>query len=454
MNPLIRWLYQALAHAIYLFSAPYFLARMVHSERYRAGIRQRLGLLPRALAEVGRKRPAWIHAVSMGETRSIEPVVEALHRARPELPIVISTVTRTGQSLAARIPHVAATFYLPLELGWIVARVFRRLQPRLLVLVDTELWPALLDRADRRDVPVIVINGRISDRSWPRYRRVRWFTAPLLSRLSRVYAQSALDAERFIALGANAERVSVVGNTKYDAVPVPDAQLRARWRTRLGVGEEELLIVAGSTFPGEEGLILAAAKGLPERLRLVLAPRHPERADEVVEAVKRSGKRPLRLSRVPPPPPLPMGEDSAPPLARGGGGIGLQPDDVLIVDTFGQLREIYAAADLAVVGKSFRQQGGQNPIEPASQGVATLAGPHMENFREVMEFLSGAQGVVQLSDESQLGAALQRLCASPEERAALGRRALAALATRRGASARIVEELLPMLERRPHGADA
>ncbi|MBE7559954.1 3-deoxy-D-manno-octulosonic acid transferase [bacterium] len=432
MNAPVRILYQTLAHGFYLVSAPYFLFRMARSERYRAGLSQRLGRLPSALAEIGRRRPIWIHSVSVGETRSMEPVVERLHGARPEIPIVMSTVTRTGQVLAQRLPHVAATIYLPLELDWIVGRVFRIVHPRLLVLVDTEMWPTLVSRAGRSGVPVMLANGRVSDRSWPRYRRLRWFFAPLFGGLARVLAQSETDRERLVALGAAVERTSVSGSTKYDAVPARDAELRARWRARFGLSPDEILIVAGSTFPGEEALIVSAAAGLSERVRLLVAPRHPERAEDVIETVQRAGRRPLRLSR------------------WEGGTLG--PRDVLIVDTLGQLREIYAAADLAVIGKSFRAHGGQNPIEPASQAVPTLTGPHMENFREAMAVLLEAGGVLQLSGEHELPPTLARLSAAPEECRRLGENAWAALQARRGAADRVVEEILGVLDAPSAGA--
>lgn len=422
MTPGSRLLYQGLAHAFYLASAPYFALRMVGSERYRAGLAERLSRLPSGLRRVGARRPIWIHAVSVGETRSIEPLVEELHRARPDVPIVISTVTRTGQGLARRIPHVAATFYLPLELAWIVRRVFRIVRPRLLVLVDTELWPAVLDRAYREAVPVALLNARVSDRSWPRYRRLRGFFAPLIAGLTRILAQSQEDAARLLALGADAARLEVLGSTKYDAVPARDPRLRARWREQLGLSAEQFLIVAGSTFPGEESLILSAARNLPGHVRLVLAPRHPERAGEVAGEIERAGARPCRLSRR---------QGEAWPAG-----------EVVVVDTLGQLRELYAAADLAIVGKSLLEHGGQNPIEPAGQGVAIVTGPFMENFRETMELLRDAGGVVQLDGEAELAATLARLCASREECLRLGENALAAIETRRGVSRRAARQLL------------
>ena len=420
--------YQALAHAFYAAATPYFLFRMARRSKYRAGLRERLGSVPAWMRRLP-ERPLWIHAVSAGETRSIEPLTAALYAARPGLPLAISTVTDTGQELARQLPHVAGAFYLPIELFWAQRPIFRALGPRALVLVETELWPALLYEALSRQIPVMLVNGRLSDRSWPRYRRMRRFFAPFLARFSLVVAQSEEERERFCSLGARPEHTAVLPCTKYDAVPPPSPEQRDAWRRRLQLGDGERLVVAGSTFPGEEALMLSAMAGRPALL--VLVPRHPERTGEAEAAVHAAGRTPRLWSK--------WEEQS------------WQGDDVLVVDRMGVLRDLYTAADVAVIGKSLLAEGGQNPIEPASQGVATLIGPHMQNFREATELLLSAGGALQISGPDELASALGGLLESPEARREIGERGLAALAARRGASRKIAERMLEVLDGAAHG---
>jgi 3-deoxy-D-manno-octulosonic-acid transferase len=424
VNLSIRIVYQCLAHVYFIVSFPWYCWRMLSRRKYRAGLWQRLGGLPGRLKDMGKQRPIWIHSVSVGETRSIEPLIRELKALYPSLPIVISTVTDTGQKVAREIEGIDCAFYLPLDLFWCVRRAYSIIRPRALILVDTEIWPQMLQEASRRSVPVFVVNARISDRSWPRYRFFSWFFAPLLCRLTRVFAQTELDRDRLMELGVNSDRLGELGSSKYDAVAGFDPEMSRRWRERLGLGEAQFLIVAGSTFAGEEELCLAACASLPANRRLVLVPRHPERAPEVVKMLSKEGINPRLLSNM---------DDT--PLASG---------DVLVVDEVGHLRDMYAAADLAIVGKSFCSHGGQNPIEPASQGVPTLFGPYMENQRLPVSLLLKEKGALQLKNPDALPEAVRRLYENEAVREQLGRNAQKAIDSQRGLSRRLAKEIMTL----------
>ncbi len=406
-----------------LVASPYILARMLVSARWRAGFFQRLGFVPR---RKGNARCVWIHAVSVGEASAIRTMVELLRRERPDWEVRISTTTNTGQQLAADRYGRETVFYFPLDLSPAVRNAFNRVRPDVIVLVELEVWPNFLRLARRRGIPVIIVNGRMREERVARYRRARRLFAPALDadapNLFCVQNESYRD--RFIRAGFPPDKVRVTGTMKYDAVRAEPAPERvAALRAALGIAPQERVWVAGCTWPGEEALCLRAHRELlrdAPGLRLVIAPRHIERADEVRQEIERAGFGCRRRTQV-------------------GGPAG--PQTIALLDSVGELSYLYEMADLAFVGKSLTSQGGHNVLEPAALGVAPVFGPRVDNFRDEAQLLLDADAAVQVGDEAELTAALRRLLAEPETRRRMGERGRAALLERRGASRRHVDVL-------------
>jgi 3-deoxy-D-manno-octulosonic-acid transferase len=368
--------------AAMLLTSPYWLLRMVGSGRYRAGLAQRLGAVQRGLREfVNQRSTIWIHAVSVGETVAIGRLVELLDEIDPDLPVVISTTTRTGQKLAqdrfddSRIGQTRV-FYYPLDFAWIVRRYLRVLRPRAIVLVESELWPRMIYEADTAHIPVVVVNGRISDRSLPRYRALRRFWWPFLRRLTLVLAQSEEDQKRFCEIGVPAEKVRAVGNLKFDVRAAGASTLIHELRTHLP--PDVKVLVAGSTLEGEEIYLLDAFRELVERfpnLVLLLAPRHPERFGAVEELIKeRNCEYLLRSAWVQHPK-------------------AIRPRGIFLLDSMGELASVYSIASVAFVGGSLVPAGGHNPLEPAQFAVPIVMGPSIANFRSVTAALLEQQAI-------------------------------------------------------------
>lgn len=416
-------LYQGALVGLVAAASPVLLARMLATGKYRAGLGQRLGRYPAEVAALAARRPVWVHAVSVGETMAALPLVSALHEARPDLPLLLSTVTPTGQATAReRAREAAAVCYFPFDLTGPVRRALDSIRPRLVLLMETEIWPVFLLEAARRGLPVGIANGRLSDRSFRRYRRVRPLLARCLRPLAFVGAQSQADAERFLALGAPPERTVVTGNLKVDQAAAPPrsgAATPASLEAALALPPGPRL-VAGSTHRGEEGAVLDAyarlRRSVPD-LRLVLAPRHPERLAEVGRLLDERGLGWQRRSERPGPP-------------------GAPAPDVVLVDTVGELAALYGLADVAFVGGSLVPTGGHNLLEPAAHARAPLHGPHMHNFREITRALADAGGAVPVADAASLADAAAALLADPARRRDLGARAQGVVEAGRGATAR------------------
>ncbi len=423
LTTLLLVLYQAGLLGLVALASPILLARMLATGKYRAGFGERLGRYPARVAALSAARPVWVHAVSVGETVAALPLVAAIRVSRPDLPLLLSTVTPTGQATAReRAREAAAVCYFPFDLAGPVRRALDAVRPRLVLLMETEIWPVFLLEASRRGVPVGVANGRLSDRSFRRYRRVRPLLARCLQSLAFVGAQTRVDADRFVALGAPPERTVVTGNLKVDqatAAPGPGAATPASLEAALGLPASPRF-VAGSTHRGEEPAVLDAFARLRTRvpdLRLVLAPRHPERLAEVSRLLDERGWRWQRRSERPGPP-------------------GEPAPDVILVDTMGELSALYGIADVVFVGGSLVPTGGHSLLEPAAHARAPLHGPHMHNFREVTRALAEAGGAVPVADATSLADAALALLADPARRAELGARAQAVLEAGRGATAR------------------
>jgi len=423
---MILFLYNVLLLPALAVGLPWWLFRLATTDKYREGLWERLG---RVRSELGsqesgdERRVIWVHAVSLGEVLAITRLVGDLDRDLPDFRVMISTTTRTGQWAARARFGAERVFYCPLDLPWAVAAYFKALAPAMLVLAETEFWPNLLSGCYRRGVAVVVVNARISDRSWPRYWRLRGLWRGFLSRLSAVLAQSALDAERLTALGC--ERVTVAGNLKFDVRSGRDSEAVRLLEASRG---ELRMIVAGSTLEGEEAALLAA---WPELLRvepglvMVMAPRHPERFGAVATLLDRSGM-PWRRRTA-------WGKK---PLAAG---------EIVLLDSLGELATVYSAAAVAFVGGSFVEAGGHNPLEPAQFGVPVVMGPHFANFRAIVDRMLKHEAIRIVVPEG-LGEALGSLLRSPDEAAALGARAFAVFEEQAGATERTVGVIRRILE--------
>ncbi len=382
------------------------------------------------------RRAAWIHAVSVGESITAMPLVAGLRERYPELPLVVTTVTETGARVVReRLGTLVEHRYFPLDLPGAIDRVTDAINPAALVCMETELWPNLVMRLHGRGIPVMIANGRLSDRSFRRYAMVRRLLRVTLEQI-RVFAmQSDEDARRIVALGAPAARVVVTGNMKHDAA-TPDETHGEEWRGRLGFASSVRVWVAGSTHPGEEEVILdahARARAEQPDLALIVAPRHPERAADVAALVRARGWRAVRRSEL------------AEPLA---------PDTIMVLDTVGELGGLYAVADVVFVGGSLVPKGGHNILEPARLGKPVLFGPHTSNFREPAALLANLGGGVIVEDGAALGVRLTALLASADERARIGAAARRAAASRHGAVRQTLDLLAGLLGQTPPAGGA
>jgi 3-deoxy-D-manno-octulosonic-acid transferase len=459
MESVVMGLYSLLLLGVLVLGAPYWLVRMVFSSksrgRYRAGLGERLGRVPAALRQATRRRKVvWVHAVSVGEVLAATRLVLELETALGEgWSIVVSTTTATGQALARERFGAERVFFYPLDFAWAVRAYLRALQPKLLVLMESELWPRMLVECRSAGVPTAVANARVSDRSYARAMKVRAVWAKALRMVGRFLAQSEEDARRLVALGARPEAVRTIGNLKYD-VRAPKASAMARCLSNLlgGFG----LVVAGSTLPGEEDGILDAWMNvqkatIPDAWKrvqraaiekrsladeqciipmLVIAPRHPERFDEVLALVPKKGFPVLRCTQL-----LSMQTDE----------LFISGEVVLVLDTLGDLAAVYGIADVAFVGGSLVRRGGHNPLEPAQFGVPVVMGPSYENFRDIVTKMQEADGIRIVRDKDELETALIELLTDREKARAMGERGRRVFEEQQGATARAVEALVGMV---------
>ncbi|MCY3022020.1 MAG: 3-deoxy-D-manno-octulosonic acid transferase [Planctomycetota bacterium] len=437
-----------LLNLLYLTAAvlltPYFIYRRVVKRKRSGGWRARMGYAPERPAGVTR---VWIHAVSVGEAAAAETLVKALRQALPDLDVVVSTTTTTGQEVAAKRYGADKVFYYPHDFSWVVKRTLDRVKPSMLVLMELEVWPTMTAEAVRRGIPVVVVNARVSERAAWRYKRFWCVVGPSFRRVKRWLAQSDEYATRLRDLGVDPAAVEVSGNLKYDAIDValPSDAERQQLRARLGLPGDAPVLVGGSTHPTEETALRAAytqlRNGPHPNLRLILVPRHPERSGDVEREVTAAGFSCLRLStlRANAAKSQEPTANSQQPRANGPQASSPKPQalSVLLVDTVGELRGMYKAADVAFVGGSLIPHGGQNVMEPCGLGVPVLHGPHMHNFNEAMEILRACKGSVEVTRES-LTAELERLFASAAEAKQMAGRARAAFLSKQGATARAV----------------
>jgi len=408
-----------------LVSSPYWMVKGIRERKYLNNFLQRLGF--RMPPSIGSIHPLWIHAVSVGEVLAVKPLLLALHAVRPEMPIVISTVTLTGMALARKeLSSAKSIFFFPFDWGFCVNRFLRLLRPRAVVLMETELWPNFLNKCSQSSIPVFLANGRISDTSWGRYRWLRWITQSMLAKIQTIGAQTQTDKERLVQLGARRNGVLVTGNLKFDFPDIPldkESEVLRNIGNTLRLEPETPVIVVGSSMKGEDALFLdvfAKVRQAVPSTRLVIAPRHPERFDEVAHIIRDSG--------------IPAARRSNPDTAHDGAAI-------FLLDSIGELRTAYSLATVVVIGGSFRSSGGHNPLEPAALGKAILFGPDMSNFREIARVLIREQAALQCTQD-RLAQVLIELLQDDRARERLGQRAMAALKANRGAAEKSAQFLL------------
>ena len=426
-----------LYNSLLLLVSPIILCVLLAKQRCRRGLPQRLGLraITRHLDANGFSTCIWIHAVSLGEVVAVAPLVRELRRRYPDARLVVSTVTETGrEAVEQRLEGVAEHRYAPLDFPWVVNQAIEELRPNLYVFVETELWPNLLRSLWQRQIPSVLVNGRLSTRSFERQRLpvIRGFYRTMLNMITRCLMQSERDAQRMIDLGADAARVNCTGNIKFDQ-PVPQAAAGGRVVSKeaLGFTERVQLVVAGSTHPGEEEAIVTAYQSLCETfpdLRLVLAPRHIERAAQVEQMVVAKGLAVSRRS-----------------VGSSGAMTGAGPR-VVVLDTRGELALLYREAVVAFVGGTLVPVGGHNLLEPAVWGKPVLFGPHTDHCAEVAALLLNAQGGRIVPDAAGLAQGLRELLSDPATVNRMGQAARQVVADNQGAlqrSADIIAALLP-----------
>ena len=413
---------------------PWFLVRMLRRGGYRAGFMQRLGCYDAALRQrLAARERVWVHAVSVGEVFVALRLMAELRALRPELAFVLTTTTSTGHRMAdARLAPTDVLLYFPVDFPGVVRRVLRTLQPRALLLTEGEIWPNLIRLAKASAIPVLLINGRMSAASFRGYQRMRLFSRPILRSLDALLVQGETDRERLVQLGVVPERVVVTGTAKYDMAASGDTAGAARaWLDALGIPRNALIVLGGSTWPGEEAALLRAFSAIRREVpdvTLVLVPRHAERGAEVSHAIQQSGLSLARRSD-----------------AVSGSRADLPPA-VVLVDSTGELLDFYACATVVFVGKSLLHHGGQNFIEPALLGKAVITGPHLENFPDVAADFQAAQAFIQVKDEAALETVLLDLLQHPDRREALGQRGQALVRSRQGVVRKTAEAVVRVLE--------
>lgn len=426
------FIYSLLLILGFLILLPRFLFDALRHGKYVAGFRERLGLL--TPIQSGGQPVVWIHCVSVGETQAARPLVRAIRKRFPNHSIAVSTTTLTGQNVAREVfgTDVKRVFYFPFDWRWIVRKTLTAVNPAAVLIMETELWPGFLRECQARKIPVAIVNGRLSEQSFRRYRLIKRFMSRILSSLSLAAMQTEADAERLRELGLDAAKILVTGSLKFDVGSTPSTDaLTKEFRKRFKLDDAAPLILAASTHAPEERILLNTLKRVISdsglKPRLMIAPRHPERFREVAALIAASEFR--WTSRT-----------AAPNLSD-------ELCDVILLDSIGELQAVYSLASLVFVGGSIAKAGGHNILEPAALGAPVITGAHTHNFKEIVETFVKAEAIIQLQPGSEsevtikLASELAQLLADPNRRAELGERALRLVDQNRGATERTLDLL-------------
>lgn len=431
---MIYFLYSLLLATALLLSLPYWLFQMARHRKYGRGLIERMGRIPTRIGTrdsisphiSASTRVIWVHAVSVGEVMAVSGLVAAMRSRFTDHRVFVSTTTDTGQAMARKRFGEENVFYFPMDFAFAIRPYLRVLRPDLVVIAETEFWPNFLRLAHAAGSRIAIVNARISDRSWPNYRRFRWALRHVLGNVDIFLTQTAEDAARLVDIGAEERRVQVTGNLKFDAtVPAP-LPIVENLRQSFAESSAGPVLVCGSTTEGEEPLLLKTFETLlvanPHAV-MILAPRHPERFVSVAALLQETSLRFYRRS-------LWRGESLA--------------GSVLLLDAMGELAALYALADVAFVGGSLVPRGGHNIIEPAQYGAAIVVGPHTENFRDIVETFR-CREALRVVSAAELPVVLMDLFADPEQRAALGQRAAATIRSQTGATLRTLDAIQTLL---------
>jgi 3-deoxy-D-manno-octulosonic-acid transferase len=446
--------YSVLIVAFFVAVSPYLLYQAIRYRKYIASLPQRMGYLPVSFNLDG-DESIWIHAVSVGEVLTARALLPQLHERYPRLRLFVSTTTMAGQQIAKGLPYVDEVFYFPFDLGFTVNRTLRLVRPRLFVMMETEIWPNVLRACHRDGVKIALVNGRISTRSYPRYRSARFFFRRVLSHVDRFCMQSDESARRIVEIGAPRDRVVVTGSLKFDSLEfgsdkpqdapprgaafapsVLDVHQRGRNRVLryFRVAPTRPVVIAASTLKGEEEPVLEAFQRIratiPNAL-LIIAPRKPERFGDVERLVRRAGWNVARRSE--------LRVDADP------------RHDVVILDTIGELAQLFHVATVVFVGGSLVDAGGHNILEPAVFGKPIVFGPHMHNFAEISQTFLDNGAAIQVRAPRELETVLLELLGDPVRRASLGAAARALVEANRGARGKTLAVLADLLPREPAG---
>jgi 3-deoxy-D-manno-octulosonic-acid transferase len=425
--------YSVLTVAFFVLVSPYLLYQALRYRKYITSLPQRLGYLPLSFNLDG-DESIWVHAVSVGEVLTARALLPELRERYPRLRIFLSTTTMTGQQIARNnLQYVDEVFYFPLDLGFIVNRLLRIVKPRIFIMMETEIWPNLLRACHRAGVKTVLVNGRISSRSYPRYKLGRPFFRRVLRHIDRFCMQSEESARRIIDIGAPRERVSVTGSLKFDSLELPGPAAADRGRNRVlryfRISPDRPVVIAASTLKGEEEPVLEAFQRIRATMTnalLIIAPRKPERFADAERLARRAGWNVARRSE--------LRVDSEP------------RHDVVILDTIGELAQLYQIATAVFVGGSLVDAGGHNILEPAVFGKPIVFGPHMQNFADIARTFVDNGASIQLRSRRDLGTALLELLSDPVRRASLGAAARALVEANRGARGRslaVIAQLFP-----------
>jgi 3-deoxy-D-manno-octulosonic-acid transferase len=432
---MISLMYNILFSLFLVVSFPYFLLRGLFARSFRTVLAQRFGRFP----PLPSGRPIWIHAASVGEVLCSMPLVKKIRSEFPGWSILLTTMTQAGNETARRqLPEVDEVLFFPWDHPFVLGRAFRKIDPALLLIAETELWPNLLRFCGRKGVEAILFNGRISDPSFPRYRLLRFFFKRYLQDVPLFLMQTERDRHRIVQIGASPERTRVAGNIKFDqTVPPLSDETKGRWEQSFGLRGDEKILIAGSTHSGEEEILLGVHHGLlriiPD-LILILCPRHLDRLDQVEKVLRRKKVAWVRRSALSPEKPLTGYETREQPR-------------VVLLDTLGELMKLYSLGTLVFIGGSLVPVGGHNPLEPLFFKKGVLFGPHMFNFREISRMLVESGGALQVRDAEDLLFHSRRLLQEERARQEMGERGHQVLQTHRGATERIFREILPFLKK-------
>jgi 3-deoxy-D-manno-octulosonic-acid transferase len=400
----------------FLIASPFFFVKLLTSDKWRDGLKMRFGFYgSRAKYGFKHEKTLWVHASSVGEVKAVIPLVKEIQKSFPKWNLVVTTVTRTGNRVAKNLLPNVIILYFPLDFLFIVKRAIRLIQPNAVILVESELWANFLAQIYRKKIPVALINVRMSKRSFKRYGLMKFFVHRFVEKLSLITTPTKREAIKIKLLGGRPEHIHIVGNLKYENVQLDGfGKLEKLDLLRnLGFPENSVILLGGSTHPGEEEILLNIYEELLKHfpnLHLVLVPRHPERRNQVSSEVEKRGfsyqlKTELDMH---------------------------QPHQVLILDTVGELERTYAIADVVFIGKSLTKKGGQNFLEPARLGKCVVFGPHMESFEDMAATFVEQNGALQVQDEKDLRQGIQKLLESSEQRKAMGQKAREIIAMNQG----------------------